>query len=123
MYIAPHKGGTAYREHIMRIRTIIIATLTAITLAGGGSLMTAANAAPSTQATATREMPSDRYIRAVLRSGGIPPCKWEDGSGQRGPCAIDFATFGAHPNADGDLVVMVPTGTNAQKRMVTLINR
>ena len=106
----------------MRIRTIIIATLTAIALAGGGSIATA-GAAPSTQATATREMPSDRYIRAVLRSGGIPPCKWEDGSGQRGPCAIDFATFGSNPNADGDLVVFVPTGVNAQKRMVTLINR
>lgn len=107
----------------MRIRTIIIATLTAITLAGGGSLMTAANAAPSPSITAQREMPSDRYIRAVLRSGGIPPCKWEDGSGQRGPCAIDFATFGSNPNADGDLVVFVPNGVNAQKRMVTLINR
>lgn len=107
----------------MRIRTIIIATLTAIALAGGGSLATAANAAPAPSTTAQREMPSDRYIRAVLRSGGIPPCKWEDGSAQRGPCAIDFSTWGSNPNPNGDLIILVPTGTNAQKRMVTLINR
>ncbi len=73
--------------------------------------------------TTTRPLPSDRYIRAVLRAGGIPPCRWEDGSGQRGSCVIDFATFGSNPNADGDVVVLVPTGINAQKRTVVLINR
>lgn len=71
--------------------------------------------------TTDRTPPTDRYIRAVLRTGGIPPCKWEDGSGQRGPCVWDAVTMGNR--SGGDAVVFVPTGTNAQKRMVVLINR
>jgi hypothetical protein len=66
-------------------------------------------------ATTDRTRPSDRYIRAVLRAGGIPPCKWEDGYGQRGMCAWDDGT--------GDSIVNVPTGVNAQKRVVVLIER
>lgn len=60
---------------------------------------------------------ANKFIRA---HGGIPPCKWEDGSGQPGMCLWDGATMG---NGKGDTVVMVPTKPGRDKRAVVLINR
>mgnify|MGYP001584301716 CR=1 FL=1 len=65
---------------------------------------------------------TDRLIRAIKRAGGVPPCKWEDGYGQTGACVWDGATFG-NGAGNPDVIAWVPSGVNAQKRPVVLINR
>lgn len=68
-------------------------------------------------AEAATQQQINQYIRA---NHGIPPCKWEDGSGQPGMCVWHGNKFG---NKKGDTVVLVPTKPGHDKRVVVLINR
>lgn len=61
---------------------------------------------------------SQSQINAYIRSkGGIPPCKYEDGSGQPGLCYWDGSKRG---NKKGAQIVNVPTKPGHDKRAVIL---
>lgn len=80
----------------------------------GGGLAIAQNA------EADADRPTNSEIAKVRALGGIPPCKWEDGSGQNGICWWDSRNRG---NRDGDVVVLVPVKGADDKKVVVLINR
>lgn len=64
--------------------------------------------------------PTNSEIAKVRALGGIPACKHEDGSGQRGICWFDSRVRG---NGKGDVIVLVPAKGEDDKRVVVLINR
>lgn len=104
--LKPRRGGRG------RFLTRMFAVgITAALLGGGVAIVQNTDAEAATQA----------QINAYIRSeGGIPPCKWEDGSGQPGMCLWDARKRG---NGKGDVVVLVPTKPGHDKRVVVLINR
>lgn len=60
----------------------------------------------TTQADAVSQTAINKYIRA---HGGIAPCKWEDGSGQAGPCVWLASVQG---NGQGVSFVAMPDGAD-----------
>lgn len=90
-----------------RTIALILTGMFAATLGGGVALASIQN-------------PTSAEIIKVRELGGIPPCKHEDGSGQRGICWFDSRVRG---NGDGDVIVLVPAKGQDDKRVVVLINR
>ena len=93
----------------MRTSVAIAATLALGTALFGGVMLA------TTPADAVTQVTVNRYIRD---HGGIPPCKWEDGSGQPGPCVwMDYR--------DGEMegwnVLNVPNGQD--KRPILFLSR
>ena len=90
-----------------------IATAVAVSLTLGSAMF--GGALLSSTADATSQVQINRYIRD---NGGIPPCKWEDGSGQPGACVwMDYR--------DGEMegwnVLNVPNGQD--KRPILFLSR
>lgn len=56
------------------------------------------------EADAITQAQINRYIKS---ENGIPPCRWEDGSGQPGPCYWNAKVQG---NGDGWSFVAMPDG-------------
>lgn len=93
---------------------------TAAYVALAGALMAATLGGAVLHATKT-EAASQKQVNQYIRShGGIPPCTWEDGSGQPGMCLWDGRKRG---NGKGDVVVLIPTKPGHDKRVVVLVNR
>lgn len=89
----------ARRAKRRRITTRVIIAAIAVTL----GLATGTALAQITEAEAATQQQINRFIRA---NDGIPPCKWEDGSGQPGPC-VWFGRFG---NGTGPSYIAMPDG-------------
>jgi hypothetical protein len=96
------------RRIIKRVTTF---ALVGVIAAGIGGFIATQDAVATSQATV------NRFIRDA---GGIPPCKWEDGSGQPGICFFDSRVRG---NKKGDVIVLVPVKGADDKKVVVLINR
>lgn len=105
----------------MRIRSIIIATLTALALAGGGSLAMIATAAPSTVTTMlethsmTKKANTPAQNKVIRDLGGIAPCRHEDGSGQPLPCYWNGKVRG---NKTGLSYIMMPSKGDDPRQVI-----
>lgn len=94
------------------VKRLVIAVIATALGVGTGLVGQAVYAQHSDAASQTA---INQYIRD---HGGIPPCRYEDGSGQPGACY-----WNGGKNNKGDLLVMVPTRPGHDKRAVILVNR
>jgi hypothetical protein len=99
----------ASKQHKRIIKRTVIGVVAA---AVGFAMGTGIVALTTPEADAGSRTAINKFIRA---NGGIPPCKWEDGSGQPGMCYWN--------DGSGDAIVLVPTKPGKDKRVVVLINR
>lgn len=94
--VKPRRRGARSR----RITRVFAVGIVATMLGGGVAIVQNMEAEAATQAQI------NRFIRA---NGGLPPCKWEDGSGQAGPCVWIASKSG---DGNGDSLVAMPDGAD-----------
>lgn len=93
------------------IKKAALAVISAVIGFGTAALVNTTFAPDSDAATQTT---INQYIRA---NGGIPPCRYEDGSNQPGMCYWDASTRG---NGLGTDFIAIPTTPGHDKRIVSL---